>query len=78
MTGLSEGYDRLVVRGDIASRSVAFFYLRDGKLIAADCISRISEFMQSKRLIAARCDVDVDKLCDDSRPFKEIAAELMS
>ncbi|WP_020400711.1 NAD(P)/FAD-dependent oxidoreductase [Kordiimonas gwangyangensis] len=78
IAGLSTGYDTLVVRGDPLDRSVAFFYMKDGAIIAADCVGRIAEFMNAKKLIAARIKVPAAMLADDSRPFKEIAAELLA
>ncbi len=76
IAGLSQGYDTLVTRGDPTDRSVAFFYLKDGKMIAADCIGRIAEFMNAKKLIAARTPVTESQLLDE-RPFKEVAADLL-
>jgi 3-phenylpropionate/trans-cinnamate dioxygenase ferredoxin reductase subunit len=78
IAGLSQGYDTLVVRGDTSERSVAFFYLKDGAIIAADCVGRIAEFMNAKKLIAAKVQVGANTLADDSRPFKEIAADLLA
>lgn len=78
IAGLSQGYDKLVVRGNPDERSVAFFYMKDGKIIAADCVGRIAEFMNAKKLIPAAINVDETTLMDDSRPFKEIAAELLA
>ena len=78
IAGLSGGFDTVVTRGSPADRSVAFFYLKEGRLIAADCVGRIAEFMQAKKLIRARVPVDVKLLQDESRPFKEIAAELLA
>jgi len=78
IAGLSAGYDRLIVRGNPDERSVAFFYLKNGRIIAADCVGRIAEFMNAKRLIPAQVQVDEALLTDDSRPFKEIAAELLA
>ncbi|MEX0300413.1 MAG: NAD(P)/FAD-dependent oxidoreductase [Kordiimonas sp.] len=78
IAGLSTGFDTLITRGDPASRSVAFFYLKDGKLIAADCVGRMGEFMQAKKLIPAKVQIDESLLSDDSRPIKEIAAELLA
>ncbi|MBL4835935.1 MAG: oxidoreductase [Kordiimonadaceae bacterium] len=78
IAGLSTGFDTIVTRGTPADRSVAFFYLKDNKLIATDCVGRMGEFMQSKKLIAAKVLVDATALADDSRPIKEIAAEFMA
>lgn len=77
IAGLSTGFDTVVTRGNPAERSVAFFYLQDGHLIAADCVGRIGEFMQAKKLIPSKVKIDPTLLADDSRPIKEIAAELL-
>ncbi len=78
IAGLSKGYDELITRGNPNERSVAFFYLKNKKIIAVDCVGRIAEFMQSKKLIPAEVTIDAETLMDDSRPFKEIAAELLN
>jgi len=77
IAGLSTGYDELVMRGDPEARSVAYFYLKDGMMIAADCVGRIAEFMNAKKLIAARVPVS-DAQLTSTRPFTEIAAELLN
>lgn len=77
IAGLSQDYDTLVTRGSPDERSVAFFYLKGGKMIAADCIGRVPEFMTAKKLIAAGTPLTPEQLTDD-RPFKEIAADLLA
>ena len=47
--GLSSGHDQLVLRGDPAECSFLAFYLRNGKPIAADAISRPREFSQLRK-----------------------------
>ena len=57
MAGLSTGYDQVVMRGSAeggVEASFALFYLKEGVLIAADCVARPKEFMVSKKLIKAR------------------------
>jgi 3-phenylpropionate/trans-cinnamate dioxygenase ferredoxin reductase subunit len=39
MVGLSEGYDRLVMRGDLATNSFITYYLKDSKVIATDAVN---------------------------------------
>nr|WP_269751142.1 oxidoreductase C-terminal domain-containing protein [Acuticoccus mangrovi] len=76
IAGLNHGYDTLALRGDPeAGRSFAAFYLREGKIIAADCINRPAEFMLSKRLVAEGRAIDPAALSDDTRRFKEVVAE---
>lgn len=75
IAGLNHGYDTLVVRGDrTAGRSFAAFYLKAGRLVAADCVNRPQEFMASKRLIAERIDVDAAQLVDEGFALKTLVA----
>ncbi|WND02761.1 FAD-dependent oxidoreductase [Temperatibacter marinus] len=76
MVGLNQGYDEIIERGSREEGKLAFFYLKEGRMIAADCISSMAEFMQSKKLIAARVPVTADSL-QDPRPFKEVATDLL-
>lgn len=67
IAGLNQGYDQIYVRGDFDSgRSVAVFYYRQGRMIAADCINRPQEFMLSKRVIGTALAIDPSKLIDES------------
>ena len=51
MVGLSRGYDQVVTRGDLAKPAFSAFYFRAGRLLAVDSLNRISDHMQSKRLL---------------------------
>jgi len=67
--GLLQGYDELLVRGDTAALSFAVFYLREGRLIAADCIARPKEFMAAKQLVKTASSIVPERLLDpDSEP----------
>jgi 3-phenylpropionate/trans-cinnamate dioxygenase ferredoxin reductase subunit len=72
MVGLSEGFERLVLRGDPASDSFSAFYLKDGKVLAADTVNRPQDFIAAKRLVAEGIAVTAEQLADDSRPLKEL------
>ncbi len=74
IAGLNHGYDQVVIRGDLESRSFAAFYLKDGKLIAVDAINRAPEFMMSKMLLQKGVSIPPERLADESIPMKEIAA----
>ncbi|PWN04272.1 pyridine nucleotide-disulfide oxidoreductase [Nocardioides silvaticus] len=53
IAGLNTGYDEVVLSGDPRQdRDFTCFYLRQGVLIAADCVNRPREFMMTKRLLA--------------------------
>lgn len=51
MVGLSQGYDSIVVRGDIGSGAFSVFYFQGGKLLAVDSVSKPAEHMQARRLL---------------------------
>jgi 3-phenylpropionate/trans-cinnamate dioxygenase ferredoxin reductase subunit len=73
IAGLSEGYDRVVIRGDREQRSFSCLYLRNNILIACDSINAPRDFMQSKSLIAGRKSVAGDDLADESVQLKDFA-----
>jgi len=72
MVGLSQGHERLIVRGDPTGRSFTAFYLQDGRVIAVDAINRPQEFMIAKKLVAQRAAISPDRLGDDSVPLKSL------
>ena len=67
MVGLSEGFERLVLRGDPASDSFSAFYLKGDKVLAADTVNRPQDFIAAKRLVAEGIAVTDAQLADDSR-----------
>lgn len=73
IAGLSQGYDQVVMRGDPDSgRSFAAFYLKNGQLIAADCINRPQEFLLAKKIIADKVAVDAHCLADETIAVKAL------
>ncbi|MCE7902356.1 MAG: pyridine nucleotide-disulfide oxidoreductase [Gammaproteobacteria bacterium PRO9] len=76
IAGFSSTRSQAVVRGDPDSRSLAVFYLDEGRLVAVYAINSPREFMLSKKLIAAGVRPDPALLRDTGIPFPEIAAGL--
>jgi 3-phenylpropionate/trans-cinnamate dioxygenase ferredoxin reductase subunit len=70
MVGLSDGYEELVIRGDMAASSFIAFYLKDGRIIAADSVNRLGDFMAAKRLVGDRMEIAAARLADESVPLK--------
>lgn len=69
MAGLGQGFDEIVVRGNMDAgleSSFSLFYLREKVLLATDCVSRPKEFMMSKQLIKNRSVLDSSVLSDES------------
>lgn len=72
MVGLSEGFERLVLRGDPATDSFSAFYLKGDKVLAADTVNRPQDLIAAKRLVAEGIAVTDAQLADDSKPLKEL------
>ncbi len=70
--GLSLGYDQTVVRGDPAARSFSVIYLKDGKVIALDCVNAVKDYVQGKKLVEARAQIAPERLTDTGVLLKEM------
>lgn len=70
--GLSVGYDMTVVRGDRAARSFSVVYLKGGRVIALDCVNRVKDYVQGRRLIEAGVSPDLVALADGNVPLKDL------
>ena len=69
---LSIGHDTTVLRGDPDSRSFSVLYLKDGRVIAADCVNKVKDYVQARKLVEARTIIsDPEALLDEDRPLKE-------
>ncbi len=71
--GLSTGFDDAVVRGDTAGGSFSVVYLRDGRVIALDCVNMIKDYVQGRRLVVEGAMPDRVRLADVDVPLKELA-----
>lgn len=70
--GLSLGHDRALLRGDPATRSFSVVYLRDGRVIALDCVNAMRDFVQGKALVAEGATIAEEALSDPTRPLKTL------
>jgi 3-phenylpropionate/trans-cinnamate dioxygenase ferredoxin reductase subunit len=70
--GLSTGHDETVLRGDMSSRSFSIIYLKQGRVVALDCVNSIRDFTQGRKLVEQRVSVAPDSLADTSRQLKEL------
>ncbi|MGB3623900.1 MAG: FAD-dependent oxidoreductase [Ketobacter sp.] len=57
IAGFNRGYDRVVVRGNPDDDQFVAWYMQGDKVLAADCINSPKEFMQAKKIIAAKATV---------------------
>ena len=72
IAGLSQGYDRTVLRGDPASGSFALYYLAEGELLAVDAVNSPRDFMTGKRWIGERKHPDPERLADPAADLKSL------
>lgn len=70
--GLSLGHDTTVLRGDPANRSFSVVYLRNGQVIALDCVNRTKDYAQGRKLVEARAVIAPEVLLDAETPLKEL------
>ncbi len=72
MVGFSADGDQQVVRGSKAENQFAVFYLKDGKVVAADAVNSPKEFMVCKQLIGKAVDTTI--LADADADLKQLLA----
>jgi len=71
IVGLSQDYDRQVLRGDPASRSFSVCYLKGRELLALEAINHSKDYMAARKLIAERALLNPEKLADGGLALKE-------
>jgi 3-phenylpropionate/trans-cinnamate dioxygenase ferredoxin reductase component len=71
IVGLSQDYDRQVLRGDPASRSFSVCYLKGRELLAVEAINHSKDYMAARKLIAERAQLNPEKLADSGLALKE-------
>ena len=70
--GLSTGHDATVLRGDPAARSFTVVYLKQGQVIALDCVNCAKDYAQGRKLVEQRVAADPAALADPAIPLKEL------
>ena len=72
--GLSLDYDATVLRGDPATRKFSLIYLKQGKVIALDCVNATKDYVQGRALVVAGSVFTAEELADTSVTLKDLAA----
>jgi 3-phenylpropionate/trans-cinnamate dioxygenase ferredoxin reductase subunit len=70
--GLSTGFDDVVVRGDVTARSFSLVYLKQGRVIALDCVNAVKDYVQGRALVVQRLAPDRAALADPATPLKQL------
>lgn len=70
--GISTGHDATVLRGNPADRKFSVVYLKDGRVLALDCVNNTRDYAQGRKLVEARAEVDLARLADSEVPLKDL------
>jgi len=70
--GLSTGHDQAVLRGDPTTRSFSIVYLKEGKVIAIDCVNATKDYVQGRMVVTAGLQATPEQLADAETPLKAL------
>ncbi len=73
IAGISEGYDKTIIRTKEKQKSFSCLYLKDDVLIAVDSINDPKDFIQSKKLIMNKVKLDLEKSKDVNAELKDMS-----
>ena len=71
--GLSTGHDEALVRGEPETRSFSVIYLKEGRVIALDCVNATRDYVQGKAHVLSGQRLDLVQLADTSIALKDVA-----
>jgi 3-phenylpropionate/trans-cinnamate dioxygenase ferredoxin reductase subunit len=70
--GLSLGHDATVLRGDPVARSFSLVYLKQGRVIALDCVNAVRDYVQGRLLVTEGKSPDPAQLADTDIVLKDL------
>ncbi|MBB3693831.1 FAD-dependent oxidoreductase [Sphingomonas sp. BK580] len=69
--GLAAGHDLAILRGAIDARSFSVIYLRQGRVVALDCVNATKDYVQGRKLVESGAEVRSDLIADTSVPLTQ-------
>jgi 3-phenylpropionate/trans-cinnamate dioxygenase ferredoxin reductase subunit len=73
--GVSTGFDRIVVRGDMKANAFSVFYFAGRSLLAAESVNKPGEHMIARKLLAAKVEPDEAQLADPAFDLRQLLAK---
>ena len=70
--GLSIGHDATVTRGDPVARTFSVIYLKQGRVIALDCVNAVKDYVQGKKLVETSAVIAPERLADSTVLLKDM------
>ncbi len=74
ITGLTTGYDRVVLRGKPEQKAFSAFCFKQGKLVGIESINRAGDHMFGRRLFGAERSITPEQAADESFDLKSALA----
>lgn len=74
IAGLFQGFDKIVIRGDMKARAFAAVYFKQDRLIAVDSVNRPGEFIGVKTMLQKGVSVPPEVMADEGKSMKDIMA----
>jgi 3-phenylpropionate/trans-cinnamate dioxygenase ferredoxin reductase subunit len=75
--GLSQGHDEVVIRPPSKPGGFVAFYLKEGQMIAADCVNAMLEFTIAKRLVSGQVIIAAASLANPEIDIRSVVATAM-
>lgn len=72
--GISTGFDATVVRGDPVEAKFSVVYLKEGRVIALDCVNAVKDYVQGRKLVVDRAVIAPELLANGEVQLKEMDA----
>lgn len=70
--GLSTGHNQAITRGDPESGSFSVVYLKQGAVVALDCVNATKDYVQGRAHVLAGAKLDPVQIADGGVPLKEV------
>ena len=71
IAGINTGYDNYVIRQNPKKQKFSVFYLKKKKIIAVECINDSKSFINGKKLILSRIEIEKNKLKNNEYELKD-------
>ena len=72
IAGLSAGYDRYVVRGDIGGEAFSVLYYRRGQLLAVDAVNSGPDYMAVRKALTKGGTISPDAAADSANRLRDL------
>ena len=57
-----------------AASKFSVVYLKEGRVIALDCVNSVKDYVQGRKLVVDRAQIDPELLADSETQLKEMAS----